>query len=65
MFKVLLYIGLFFCVSVVAFSQENMQLKTIVIDAGHGGKDPGALGKFVKEKDITLSVALKFGNLIK
>ena len=46
-------------------AQENMRLKTIVIDAGHGGKDPGALGKIVKEKDVVLNVALKFGNLIK
>lgn len=46
-------------------AQETMRLKTIVIDAGHGGKDPGAVGKIMKEKDITLSVALKFGNLIK
>ena len=42
-----------------------MQLNTIVIDAGHGGKDPGALGKIVKEKDVVLNVALKFGNLIR
>ena len=31
----------------------------VVIDAGHGGKDPGASGKVYKEKDITLAVALK------
>ena len=39
-------------------------IKTIVIDAGHGGKDPGALGKFSKEKDIALGIALKLGNYI-
>jgi len=38
---------------------------TVVIDAGHGGKDPGTLGATVKEKDIVLAVALKFGRLIK
>ncbi|NDW11732.1 N-acetylmuramoyl-L-alanine amidase [Bacteroides sp. 214] len=37
----------------------------VVIDAGHGGKDPGAVGKSSKEKDINLKVALKLGNLIK
>ncbi len=37
---------------------------TIVIDAGHGGKDPGALGSIVREKDIILDVALRFGKLI-
>lgn len=42
---------------------ENMITK-VVIDAGHGGKDPGALGKNSREKDITLSVALKTGKYI-
>ena len=37
----------------------------VVIDAGHGGHDPGAIGKTAKEKNINLSVALKVGNLIK
>lgn len=38
---------------------------TVVIDAGHGGHDPGAIGKRGKEKNINLSVALKLGKLIK
>lgn len=38
---------------------------TVVIDAGHGGHDPGAIGKISKEKNINLNVALKLGNLIK
>ena len=42
-----------------------LTLKTVVIDAGHGGHDPGALGKHVQEKAITLAVALKLGELIK
>lgn len=37
----------------------------VVIDAGHGGHDPGAIGKRGKEKNINLSVALKLGKLIK
>lgn len=37
---------------------------TVVIDAGHGGKDPGAVGKKAKEKDLNLSVALLAGKLI-
>lgn len=37
---------------------------TIVIDAGHGGKDPGAVGAKLKEKDINLKVALALGKLI-
>lgn len=37
----------------------------VVIDAGHGGNDPGAIGKISKEKNINLKVALKLGSLIK
>jgi len=36
----------------------------IVIDAGHGGKDPGALGSISREKDIALAIALKTGEYI-
>lgn len=36
----------------------------LVLDAGHGGHDPGAIGSFSKEKNINLSVALKVGQLI-
>ena len=37
----------------------------VYLDAGHGGKDPGALGNGLQEKDINLSVALKIGNILK
>jgi N-acetylmuramoyl-L-alanine amidase len=37
----------------------------VVIDAGHGGDDPGAIGKIFREKDINLKVALKLGSLIR
>lgn len=42
-------------------------LKTVVIDPGHGGKDPGALGKGgkINEKQIVLAVAKKLGAKIK
>ena len=39
-------------------------IHTVVIDAGHGGKDPGAEGKKAREKDIALAIALKLGNYI-
>ncbi|MGZ3901111.1 MAG: N-acetylmuramoyl-L-alanine amidase family protein [Bacteroidia bacterium] len=39
-------------------------IKTIVIDAGHGGKDPGCNGAIHKEKDVALAVALRLGKLI-
>jgi N-acetylmuramoyl-L-alanine amidase len=37
----------------------------LVIDPGHGGRDPGAIGKISKEKNINLNIALKLGNFIK
>jgi N-acetylmuramoyl-L-alanine amidase len=46
-------------------SQSQNLVDRIVIDAGHGGKDPGASGKHSREKDIVLKVALKTGKLIK
>ena len=47
----------------IAFAQRN-QTFTVVIDPGHGGKDPGAIGSMSKEKDIALSVAKKLGEKI-
>jgi N-acetylmuramoyl-L-alanine amidase len=37
---------------------------TLVIDAGHGGHDAGAIGAITKEKIINLNVALAFGRLV-
>ena len=37
---------------------------TLVLDAGHGGKDPGCIGAFSKEKDIALKVTLEVGRLV-
>lgn len=48
-----------------ANAQSKFTLKTVVIDAGHGGKDPGAIGQSkTNEKDIALVVALKLGDYI-
>lgn len=50
-----------------AFNKAGMKeykVKCVVIDPGHGGKDPGTLGKFSKEKNITLKIALKLGKII-
>lgn len=42
--------------------RDNMKFDVVVIDAGHGGIDPGSIGVGgVREKDINLSVALKVG----
>jgi N-acetylmuramoyl-L-alanine amidase len=48
-----------------AFPADNEKKWVIVIDAGHGGKDPGAIGKISYERDIVLAVALKTGEMIK
>ncbi|MCR4829261.1 MAG: N-acetylmuramoyl-L-alanine amidase [Bacteroidales bacterium] len=40
-------------------------MKTVVIDPGHGGDKPGALGKHSQEKELTLAIATKFGQLIR
>jgi N-acetylmuramoyl-L-alanine amidase len=45
--------------------RQKYKIKTIVIDAGHGGRDPGTHGKIAKEKTIALKVALETGRLIK
>lgn len=65
---------LFLVLTLVHFSvlaqnaDELYRMKTVVIDAGHGGKDPGNLGTGrykSKEKDISLDVALRVGSYIK
>ncbi len=68
--KSLRYITLIVCIlfiSVISnfvLAQTTGKFKKVVIDAGHGGKDPGAHGDYAKEKDIVLAVALKLGNYI-
>lgn len=57
----------FFLIIFFLFALINISAKdkfTLVIDAGHGGKDVGALGAFSNEKDINLNVALAFGRLV-
>ncbi len=61
------YLGLFFfcilsCFCVV--TQAETKDFVLVIDAGHGGRDPGAVGRFGKEKDINLNVAMRFGRTV-
>ncbi len=53
------------CVLGVSSLKAQRGQFTVVIDAGHGGKDPGAMAHGYKEKDIALAVALKTGNKIK
>ncbi len=60
----LLFISIVFGLPQNMLGQQGSRIRTVVIDAGHGGKDPGALGKHSREKDITLAVALKVGRYI-
>ena len=39
-------------------------VKTVVIDPGHGGKDPGALGRYSTEKDLVLSISRKLAKIL-
>ncbi len=59
----------FFSIILTVTGQSNVnngdyRIDTVVIDPGHGGKDPGTAGIYVNEKDIVLSVALKLGQYI-
>ena len=59
--------GLFSAYSVSASETPafpNTKAFTVVLDAGHGGHDPGNLGSGFKEKDIALNIVLKIGKLL-
>ncbi len=53
------------CVFSQSGKAEKQLIKTVVIDAGHGGKDPGCHGNFAHEKTVCLEIALKLGAMIK
>ncbi|MFC2104763.1 N-acetylmuramoyl-L-alanine amidase [Bacteroidota bacterium] len=55
-----------FCLTTISYGQieEKYSLKTIIIDAGHGGRDDGTSGRKAKEKDIALTIAIKLGTYI-
>ena len=60
--KILSLVVMWLLLVLNVFSASNRF--TLVIDAGHGGHDAGALGTMSKEKDINLSVALAFGKYV-
>lgn len=62
---VLLFWGMLSFQGMVYGQESYGKIKCICIDAGHGGKDPGCVGKISYEKNIALKVALKVGKLIR
>ncbi|WP_347926203.1 N-acetylmuramoyl-L-alanine amidase [Pontimicrobium sp. SW4] len=56
-----LLVSFFFIFSSYAFPQKSTDKFVVVLDAGHGGKDPGRPTKFDTEKNVALSVVLKIG----
>jgi N-acetylmuramoyl-L-alanine amidase len=65
--RIVLFFGIFCLLTLFScplLSQETRKIDKIVIDAGHGGHDPGTSGRHVKEKDIALKIALKFGQYV-
>lgn len=67
--KTLTVVGILLCLPFVASSQDDElslgTIRTVVIDAGHGGKDPGCHGNFAQEKHVCLDMALMLGEKIK
>lgn len=52
------------CVTLGAAESSAYGVRVVVLDAGHGGNDPGACYGGVREKDLTLKVVLRLGKMI-
>jgi N-acetylmuramoyl-L-alanine amidase len=57
----LLVVSMLFVHLILHKDDPKRKVRTIVIDPGHGGKDPGCNGVTCKEKEVALAVSLKFG----
>ncbi len=67
-FQFFLLILVFFSTSIVQAQKDELNtqtIRTVCIDAGHGGKDPGCHGASSNEKTVCLNMALKLGEKIK
>ena len=58
------FLVLFFSAFIIQKQDPKRKVKIIVIDPGHGGKDPGCSGHIHNEKAVALAVALKLGKYI-
>jgi N-acetylmuramoyl-L-alanine amidase len=66
----IIFLVFFAITNIIHAAPENRQtqssrVRTVVIDPGHGGHDPGAVYSNAREKDIVLDISLKLGNYIK
>lgn len=61
---IILVLVLTVAVSGTAYAENRHGVQVVVLDAGHGGNDPGAVYGGVKEKDITLKVVQRLGKKI-
>jgi N-acetylmuramoyl-L-alanine amidase len=64
-FFLLIAVALILCCSFKTLNRKPNGIRIVVIDAGHGGHDPGCNYGGKKEKNITLAIALKLGKIIK
>lgn len=62
--RILMAVGVLLLALPAVSAPEAAKRFKLVIDAGHGGHDAGAVGAFSKEKNINLSIALAFGKLV-
>lgn len=62
--RILVAVGVLLLAFPAMSASEAAKRFKLVIDAGHGGHDAGAVGAFSKEKNINLSIALAFGKLV-
>ena len=67
-YKAFIFLFMGVLISGYSFSSEqrtkNEKTMVVVIDPGHGGKDPGAVNKGIREKDVVLGIGLKLGKLL-
>lgn len=60
-----LVLTMFLGIATPVASQQTYKLRKVVLDAGHGGKDPGCHGTSTREKEVALNITLELGRKIK
>ena len=68
-YKIIFFVSILSVLTLTSFTNKNVNNANtdkfvVVLDAGHGGKDPGNLGNGYKEKDIALKVVLEIGRVL-